>query len=211
MLEDDLLQELMNETYPDTDRTDSTFMMSKCSQISTNGSSNDGQSLSEEEYHSPGRSKNGVDLSLQDTLPVSASESEVQEPNMSRQSNISTKTNEMTFVSTVDDTEESIFAMTDEDSGTLPSDQGHQELKTNGSSKIGKESLNQPIDAVDPVDAMFSKIAEMENNGKIHTKKAGKNHHGNKKKRNFSLTSQENVERQKPMKESKSQEFMHQL
>lgn len=208
MLDHDLLDELMNHTYSDTDNTDSTFMISKFADISTNGSSNYGQSLSED-YQSPLKSKDSLDSSLQDTLPVSASESEHQEPNMS------TKTNEGTFVSTVDDTEESAFALTEEDSGhSVNGNAMHSNgsrspepttAQSNGTKKVGKESLNAPTD---PVDVMILKMVELEQNGKLNTKKSGKNKN---KKRNFSLSSQENIDRQISAKASKSQESLNQL
>ncbi|KAG4070253.1 hypothetical protein HA402_009816 [Bradysia odoriphaga] len=215
MLEHDLLDELMNRTFSDTDNTDSTFMISKFGDISTNGSSNDGHSLSED-YQSPLKSKQSLDSSLQDTLPISASESEHQEPNMS------TKSNEATFVSTVDDTDESAFALTEEESSHSPNDHSkHSErngsrssestVPTNLSSKVSKESLNAPLD---PVDAMMFKLVEMEGNEwKVgNSKKSAKNRHGNKKKRNFSLSSsQENVNSQTAMKSSKSQEAINKL
>ncbi|XP_037051130.1 dentin sialophosphoprotein-like isoform X2 [Bradysia coprophila] len=215
MLEHDLLDDLMNRTFSDTDNTDSTFMISKFGDISTNGSSNDGHSLSED-FQSPFKSKHSLDSSLQDTLPISASESEHQEPNMS------TKSNEGTFVSTVDDTEESAFALTEEESGQSPNDNSkHSErngsrstestVQTNGNSKVSKESLNAPVD---PLDAMMFKLVEMESSEwKINnSKKSGKNRHGNKKKRNYSLTSsQENVNSQSSMKASKSQEAINKL
>lgn len=206
MLDQDLFDDLMNKTFSDTDHTDSTFTISKFTDISTNGSLNDAQSFSED-YGSPLKDQYSSDSSLQETLPNPVSKCEHQEPN------ISSKSNEVTFVSTVDDTEESAFALTEDDSshslnGMHSESNGsaatESTVHTNGSSKIGKESLNVPVD---PVDAMMFKFVEMKNNGKINIKKAGKN-----KRRNFSLTSQENLnQRQNNEKASKSQEALDQL
>lgn len=195
MLVDDLLDELVNRTFTDTDDNDSTFMISKYDvDVSTSGSSH-GQSQSEG-Y----RSKNVTDSSLQDSLPI-VSESEHNEPSMS------SKSNESTFVSTVEDTE-SQFAMTEEDSVSSLNEEGasKSELELEFSNKQnGKASLNQPSD---PVDAMMSKLVELEKNGKPFSKK---NQLGNKKKRNHSLTSQENLNRHKTSKNSKSQECLNKL
>lgn len=193
MLVDDLLEELVNRTFTDNDDTDSTFMISKYDvDVSTNGSS-DGQSVSEG-Y----RSKNVTDSSLQDSLPI-VNESDHHEPNMS------SKSNESTFVSTVEDTE-SPFAMTEEDSVSSLNEESGSKSELEFSNKPnGKASLNQPSD---PVDAMMSKLAEMEKNCKPFSKK---NHLGNKKKRNHSLTSQENLNRHKASTNSKSQECLNKL
>lgn len=211
MLDYDLLEELMNHTFSDCD-DDPTFMAATDAST-TNSSSNDG--LSEDYYQSPAKSKNNVSLSLQETLPLSANESNRQE-----------LSNESTFVSTVDDTEESAFATTDGESSVIPNVSDHTKPEGNKSNgkvkeemstqpndqpvvrvKNGKEALNVPID---PVDAMMSDLLEKENAGKIHFKK-GKNH--NRKKRNFSLTSsQENIDRQNNQgKQSRSQEALHRL
>lgn len=204
MLEDDednLLDDLMNRTFTDSDDdSDPTFVLAK---------GGDG-----EDKRSSSKSKN--ESRVQDTLPAASDHHE---------SSMDSKSNDATFVSTistVDDTEESAFVMTEDDSTTISSNEeartdpdsnkkpsAESTAQTNGTSKIGKESLNEPIS--DPVDAMMSKFVEMEQNGKLHLKKSGKNQHSRKKRNHSLTTSQENVNRQKPIKESKSQESINQL
>lgn len=200
-----LLDELMSRTFTDSDDdSDPTFMIGK------GGQDNESSSMSK------------TDSRLQDTLPI-ASASEHHESSLDQSTS-----NDITFVSTVstvDDTEVSPFATTEDDSTTSHNEEVRMNpdsdekpstepstAETNGTAKIGKESLNVPTVPSDPVDAMMSKFVEMERNGKLNLKKNGKGQHGNKKKRNHSLTtSQENVNRQKPIKESKSQEAIDQL
>lgn len=222
MLDRNLLDDLMNRTFSDTDDLDETWVI--CGDMVSTNSSSNAHSLSEE-YQSPIRASVLDCQSLQDTLPMaSASESEHHEPNMS------SKTNEITFESTVGDTDKSSFAMTEDDSTSSLNEENRTKIERNGKLSIGsKEELSgssfksstkgsgknvskESVNRMHPIDAMISTLVEFETKGKPNLKTVGKNHQGNKKQRNYSFTaSQENVNRQKLVKESRSQESIDQL
>lgn len=206
MLDYDLLEEVINRTFSDGDLTDPTYMPLDGDEVSSDGSSMQGNGVTNGEG-----APNAAESSLQDTMPVSANESAQPEPNHL------SKSNESTFVSTVDDTEESAFVMTEEDSSMASSGdigkkpESNAKLTTDTQSgkagKIGKESLNQPLD---PVDAMMAGL--MARDTKMNFKKNGKNHYGNKKKRNFSAGGDfENGDRQSESKENRSHEDLNRL
>lgn len=217
MLDRDLLDDLINRTFSDTDDLDSTWVIHG-DMVSTNSSSN-AHSLSEE-YQSPIRASVLDCQSLQDTLPMaSASESDQQ-----------SKTNEITLESTVSDTDKSSFAMTEDDSTSSLNEENRTKIERNRKLSIGskgelsgssfkssskgsgKNVSKESVNRMHPLDAMISTLVELETKGKSNLKTVGKNHQGNKKQRNYSFTaSQENVNRQKSVKQSRSQESIDQL
>lgn len=212
MLDANLLAEMLNRTFSDDDDLDSTFMISKCEELSSSESSN-GHSLSEE-YRSPIKASISDPEALQDTLPMaSANESEQHEQNMS------SKSNEVTFESTVGDTDEQAVATNEDDSTTSVNEENRTKIKTNGKQSNGstnglaehlsngsngtqqasKESLNL---SVDPVDSLMSTLVAMDKTGKKN----------NRKKRNYSSSmSQESVNRQKSGNKTRSQEAIDKL
>lgn len=199
MLDYNVLEDLMNRTFLDTDDDeDSTFMLSKMEEVSTNTSSN--QESHSEDYQSSGKYKDNLHLLLQDTLPVgSTSESEVPGPN------VSVKSTENTFESTTADTEE--FVMTEEGSTSSLNEESRTKFESNGKLSIGsdpnlssksepvsskpqngvhgKESLNQR----DPADALMSKLVEK--GGGVNQRAYGKNQKANK--RNWKGSSDEKL------------------
>lgn len=223
MLDYNTLEELMNRTFSDTDDTDSTFVVSKIEEDSTSGSSDEASHSAD--YRSPSKSENNAQSStyLQETLPI-ASTSET---------NVSSKSAEITFESTVADTEG--FVMTEEGSTSSLNEESRTKFESNGKlsigsteesehfdpsassksdpelnkkEKVGKESLNQ---FSDPADALMAKLVEK--CGTVNQRAYGKYHQGNKKYNNKiqhdgKPIGQENINNgnhQEPM-ESKSQE-----
>lgn len=194
MLDYNVLEELMNRTYSDTDDLDTTFMINKSMEASSSGST------SEEYYDSPTESQNDNNV-LKDTLPItSASESEHLQP----------KSNELTC----GDTEESAFVTEDDSISSLnvenrtdteSNDQQSSKSDTMPSKKkVGKESLNVYSD---PADEMISKLAQVDQKGKSN----GKNKQGRKKRYHSLTASRENLDVENPGKKSNSQQDINLL
>ncbi|KAJ6641028.1 hypothetical protein Bhyg_05961 [Pseudolycoriella hygida] len=178
-----LLAHLLNKTFSENDDSDPSFLISR-SEMSTNISSN------ASEGH-PSSSK-AMSQELQDTLP--SYKSGEMDP--------TTKSTDVTFVSTADSEREDLTTSNSEGDSSAFSNESNKEAKgkqqlnvekgNQNTKKVGKESLNVPEDA------LISKLAERLQDG------IGK--HGKKKKRNFSLSNEESLLRRKPVKASKSQE-----
>lgn len=227
MLDYNVLEDLLNRTFSDTDDADSTFTISKIEDNSTNASSS--QNSHSEDYQSSPRPKNNLHKLLQDTLPVaSTSETEIPGPNVSP---------ETTPESTVADTDE--FVMTKDGSTSSLNEDSRTKFESNGKLSIGSDanlssksepesnkqhngvngngkwSLNEPLDAAD---TLMSKLVEK--GRAVNNRVYGKYQKNNKKNwkgmsddkltgapnRNSTRSSRENVNRQQPMNPSKSQE-----
>lgn len=179
MLDYDLLEELIDQTFSDTDDLDSTFTISRYGDPSMNCSSNNEQSFSDNNQ-SPVQPKNDVGLP---TDPFDLN------------------TTDATFESTTD---ESAFMMTRQDSTSSLTEESRTKFESSGklfigstaesnqneqcrsvesglgSSKksIGKESLNEPSDAAEVV---IAKLVQMQKEGKTNFRINGKFQQGNKK------------------------------
>lgn len=218
MLDYDLLEELMNRTFSDSDDFDSTFTMSRNDEASMNVSWN------EEGLSDDCQSKNNAHTSLKDTLPI-ASASDRYKLNLS--------SSEISFESTVGDIDELAFMMARKDSTSSLNEESRTKFDNNG--KLSIESTVQPkrsnlngsfksdesSDAADAADAMISKLVQMQKDGKTNFKinaqfqqgnrKNSKNNSevklkGVKKRKNIVKHIVEVGNREHPIKETKSQE-----
>lgn len=208
MLDFNLLDELMNTTFleSDGDDLDSTYTIGKNGLASMISSSFD-QSFSEDNNHS--------DLSLQDDSPIFELEPKHQKP--------SSKSNEISLEST----EESEFMMSSQGSSSSLKD-SHTKCEINGEPSAesnwsvepaGKASLNEPIDAADVV---ITKLVQMQKEGTTNFRINGKFPPANKrnskghndvklagvKKRKGRASYDIISSRQQPMENAKSQESL---
>lgn len=219
MLDYDLLEELMNRTFSDSDDLDSTFTISRNDEASMNVSWN------EEGFLDDSQSKNKAHISLKDTLPTSSA---------SDRHKLNLSSTEISFESTVGDIDELAFMMTRKASTSSLNEESRTRFENNGKLSIGstvqpkRSNLNGSFKsdessdaALDAADAMISKLVQMQKDGTTNFKinaqfqqgnrKNSKNNSevklkGVKKRKNIVKHIVEVGNREHPINETKSQE-----